>query len=298
MNPLEPISDFVNHRSSLEFEGKPCKESVRRYPRVISVSSGKGGVGKTNVVANLGVALTQLGKRVFVLDAELGLANVDILLGLTPRYTIEHFFKRQKTLKEILIKGPGGMFIMPASSGTPELAALNAGQKFHLLDEFEQLADHLDILLIDGGAGISPNVLFFNMAAQETVTIVTPEPTSIASAYTLIRILSTKYSRRNFSILVNLASDEEEAQQAFQELFLHVDRCLKSPSLEYLGFIPFDRRICEAVKLQKTVLEIFPQCPVSQRFRELAQLILDKPISRKERGNVQFFSRSLLRSAN
>jgi flagellar biosynthesis protein FlhG len=298
MNPLEPISDFVNHRSSLEFEGKPCKESVRRYPRVISVSSGKGGVGKTNVVANLGVALTQLGKRVFVLDAELGLANVDILLGLTPRYTIEHFFKRQKTLKEILIKGPGGMFIMPASSGTPELAALNAGQKFHLLDEFEQLADHLDILLIDGGAGISPNVLFFNMAAQETVTIVTPEPTSIASAYTLIRILSTKYSRRNFSILVNLASDEEEAQQAFQELFLHVDQCLKSPSLEYLGFIPFDRRICEAVKLQKTVLEIFPQCPVSQRFRELAQLILDKPISRKERGNVQFFSRSLLRSAN
>ncbi|MGA2957491.1 MAG: MinD/ParA family protein, partial [Thermodesulfobacteriota bacterium] len=234
MNPLEPISDFVNHRSSLEFEGKPCKESVRRYPRVISVSSGKGGVGKTNVVANLGVALTQLGKRVFVLDAELGLANVDILLGLTPRYTIEHFFKRQKTLKEILIKGPGGMFIMPASSGTPELAALNAGQKFHLLDEFEQLADHLDILLIDGGAGISPNVLFFNMAAQETVTIVTPEPTSIASAYTLIRILSTKYSRRNFSILVNLASDEEEAQQAFQELFLHVDQCLKSPSLEYL----------------------------------------------------------------
>jgi flagellar biosynthesis protein FlhG len=219
-------------------------------------------------------------------------------LGLTPRYTIEHFFKRQKTLKEILIKGPGGMFIMPASSGTPELAALNAGQKFHLLDEFEQLADHLDILLIDGGAGISPNVLFFNMAAQETVTIVTPEPTSIASAYTLIRILSTKYSRRNFSILVNLASDEEEAQQAFQELFLHVDQCLKSPSLEYLGFIPFDRRICEAVKLQKTVLEIFPQCPVSQRFRELAQLILDKPISRKERGNVQFFSRSLLRSAN
>jgi len=298
MNPLEPISDFVNHRSSLEFEGKPCKESVRRYPRVISVSSGKGGVGKTNVVANLGVALTQLGKRVFVLDAELGLANVDILLGLTPRYTIEHLFKRQKTLKEILIKGPGGMFIMPASSGTPELAALNAGQKFHLLDEFEQLADHLDILLIDGGAGISPNVLFFNMAAQETVTIVTPEPTSIASAYTLIRILSTKYSRRNFSILVNLASDEEEAQQAFQELFLHVDQCLKSPSLEYLGFIPFDRRICEAVKLQKTVLEIFPQCPVSQRFRELAQLILDKPISRKERGNVQFFSRSLLRSAN
>jgi flagellar biosynthesis protein FlhG len=298
MNPLEPISDFVNHRSSLEFEGKPCKESVRRYPRVISVSSGKGGVGKTNVVANLGVALTQLGKRVFVLDAELGLANVDILLGLTPRYTIEHFFKRQKTLKEILIKGPGGMFIMPASSGTPELAALNAGQKFHLLDEFEQLADHLDILLIDGGAGISSNVLFFNMAAQETVTIVTPEPTSIASAYTLIRILSTKYSRRNFSILVNLASDEEEAQQAFQELFLHVDQCLKSPSLEYLGFIPFDRRICEAVKLQKTVLEIFPQCPVSQRFRELAQLILDKPISRKERGNVQFFSRSLLRSAN
>jgi len=271
---------------------------LRRYPRVISVSSGKGGVGKTNVVANLGVALTQLGKRVFVLDAELGLANVDTLLGLTPRYTIEHLFKRQKTLKEILIKGPGGMSIVPASSGTPELADLDTGQKIFLLDEFEQLAGHLDILLIDGGAGISSNVLFFNMIAQETITIVTPEPTSIASAYTLIRILSTKYSRKNFSILVNLASNEGEAQEAFQELLLHVDQCLKSPSLEYLGFIPFDRRIREAVKLQKTALEIFPQCPASQRFRELAQLILDKPIRRKEMGNVQFFRRNLLRWAN
>jgi len=294
MNPLEPISDFIKNPSSLGFERRPWKEPVRKYPRVISVSSGKGGVGKTNVVANLGVALTQLGKRVFVLDAELGLANVDTLLGLTPRYTIEHLFKREKTLKEIVIKGPGGMSIIPASSGTPELAALNVSQKILLLNEFKQLADYLDILLIDGGTGISSNVLFFNMAAQETVTILTPEPTSIASAYTLIRILSTKYSRKKFSILVNLASDEGEAQQAFQELFLQVDRCLKSPSLEYLGFIPFDRRICEAVKIQKTVLEIFPQCPVSQRFRELAQLILGKPISHQERGNVQFFSRSFL----
>jgi flagellar biosynthesis protein FlhG len=295
---MERFSDFIENPSSLQFGRNLREESLHKCPRVISVSSGKGGVGKTNVVANLGLALTQLGKRVFVLDAELGLANVETLLGLTPRYTIEHLFKRQKTLKEILIKGPGGMSIMPASAGSPELFDLNASQKIHLLDEFEQLADHLDILLIDGGAGISSNGLFFNMAAQEMITIVTPEPTSITSAYALIRILSTKYSKREFSILVNQVSDAGEGKEVFKELLILGDRCVESPSLEYLGFIPLDGRVRQAVKLQKTVLELFPRSPASQRFKELAQLIADKPIRHRGKGNVQFFRNKLFQCPN
>jgi flagellar biosynthesis protein FlhG len=146
-------------------------------PQVISISSGKGGVGKTNIVANLALALTRLGKRVLVLDADLGLANIDILLGLTPRYTIEHLLTGQKRLQDILVSGPEGMMILPAGSGIPELADLNEGQKLFLLNEMDQLSQRIDLLLIDTGAGISTNVLYFNLAAQESIIIIA-EPTS------------------------------------------------------------------------------------------------------------------------
>ncbi len=165
---------------------------------MISVGSGKGGVGKTNVVANLAFAFTRLGKKVLVFDADLGLANIDVLLGLTPKYTIQHLLDRQKSVFEILTKGPGGMSILPASSGVLELVDLDESQKIFLLNELDLVAETVDILLIDTAAGISSNVLYFNMAAEESIVVVTPEPTSITDAYALIKILSTKYTKRTF----------------------------------------------------------------------------------------------------
>jgi flagellar biosynthesis protein FlhG len=147
-------------------------------PRVVSFSSGKGGVGKTNMVTNIALAIARLGKRVLILDADLGLANVDIMLGLVPKYTIRHVFSGEKRLEEILMQGPGGMLILPAGSGIPELVHLDESEKLFLLNEMEGLGDSIDLMLIDNAAGISENVLYFNLAAQQRVIVVTPEPTS------------------------------------------------------------------------------------------------------------------------
>jgi flagellar biosynthesis protein FlhG len=265
-----------------------------KWPKVISISSGKGGVGKTNVTANLGLAFAQLGRQVLILDADLGLANIDVLLGITSRYSIEHLFSREKRFSEILVKGPGGMSIMPASSGVLELVDLNETQKIMLLDELDHLGMSVDVLLIDTGAGISSNVLYFNMAAAESIIIATPEPTSITDAYALIKILATKFQKKNFMILVNLAASSREAKEVFKKIHVAVDRFLGSLSLDYLGFIPLDENIPKAVRLQKAILEFYPRSLFSKRIMELAKIISERPVQRSENGNVQFFWKKLL----
>jgi flagellar biosynthesis protein FlhG len=264
-----------------------------KWPRVIAVSSGKGGVGKTNVVANLALALTRLGDKVLVWDADLSLANLDILLGLTPRYTIEHLLSRKKSLREILVEGPEGMTILPASSGVQELANLKEDQKLFLLNELESLGENLDVLLIDTGAGISSNVLYFTMAAEEVIVVVTPEPTSITDAYALMKVLSNRHQKRRFAVLVNSARTGPEAKEVFRKISRAVDRFLGDVSLDYVGFIPFDEKLPAAVKQQRPVLEIFPQASSSRSFMEVARALREKPLRGESHGNLQFFWRCL-----
>jgi flagellar biosynthesis protein FlhG len=265
-----------------------------RCPKVISVTSGKGGVGKTNVVANLAFAFTQLKKKVLVLDADLGLANIDVLLGLTPQYTIEHLFNRKKSFSEILTQGPGGMSIIPASSGVLDLVNLDDSQKIFLLNEVDHISESIDILLIDTGAGISPNVLYFNMAAQDLIVIATPEPTSITDAYALIKVMSTKFNKKNFTMLINLVANGDEAREVFKKISKVTERFLESLSIDYLGFIPFDEKLPLAVRHQRPVLEIYPKAPSSKSFAELAKIISERPVQNKENGTVQFFWKQLL----
>ena len=268
---------------------KGGKNELLRWPRVISVGSGKGGVGKTNVVANLAFAFTLLGKKVLVFDADLGLANIDVLLGLTPKYTIQHLLARQKSVFEILTKGPGGMSILPASSGVLDLVDLDESQKIFLLNELDLVAETVDILLIDTAAGISSNVLYFNMAAEESIVVVTPEPTSITDAYALIKVLSTKYRKERFTILINSAQNGQEAKETFKKISMVIDRFLGSLSIDYLGFLPFDEKLPMAVKNQRPVLEIYPQALSSRCFMEMAKFLVEKPMPSKTGGQVQFF---------
>ena len=272
----------------------PGRSTLKRCPRVLAVASGKGGVGKTNVVANLGLAFTQLGKRILILDADLGLTNIDVLLGLTPRYTIEHLFDRTKTFADILVKGPGGMLIMPASSGVVDLVDLKEDQKLFLLSEIDLMADQIDLLLIDTGAGISSNVLYFNLAAQESIVIVTPEPTSITDAYALIKVLSVRFKKKNFMILVNLVGSEREAREVFRKVSLVADRFLDQVSIDYLGFIPLDEKLPLAVRQQRAVLELYPKAPSSRGFMELAKRLAERPVQFKGDGQIQFFWKQLL----
>ncbi len=270
-------------------KGKKEGTSSLRWPRVISVGSGKGGVGKTNVVANLAFAFTRLGKEVLILDADLGLANIDVLLGLTPQFTIQHLLNREKTVFEILTKGPGGMAVLPASSGVLELVDLDESQKLLLMNELDLVAEAVDVLLIDTGAGISSNVLYFNMAAEESIIVMTPEPTSITDAYALIKVLAKRYHKENFTLLVNAAKNAQEAKEAFRKISMAVDRFLGSTSLDYLGYIPFDEKLPLAVRHQRPVMEIFPQALSSRSFMEMAKILMEKPMPPSAQGQVQFF---------
>lgn len=280
-----------NQKTMATKSPEPGSKSVR----VISVTSGKGGVGKTNITANLAIALARLGRQVLIWDADLGLANIDILLGLNSRYNINHLLNGDKTLEEIIIEGPEGVKIMPASSGIQEMAALSEGQKVRLLNEFDHYNLDLDFLLIDTGAGVSSNVMYFNMAAQECIIVVTPEPTSITDAYALIKIMTTKYNEKSFKILMNLVSSAEEAKAIFTLLASVADKHLDSISLDYLGYIPRDKYIPESIKKQRALLDLYPSSESSKFFKDLAKRVINSPIKSNLDGNIKFFWQRLLR---
>lgn len=272
-----------------------CEERQARSTgaQVIAVTSGKGGVGKTNVVANLALALARTGKRVMVLDADLGLANLDVLLGLVPTHTLEHVLAGDKHLDEIVLTGPGGIQILPASSGIQELTALTSDQQRLVLDEFDRLAQDVDVLLIDTGAGISSNVLFFAVAAQEIMVVASPEPTSITDAYALMKVLSNRFSEKRFRLLVNMVRRREEGQEVYRKIGLVADRFLNI-SIDYVGAIPADDYVPMAVRQQRAVLDLFPQAPASKEFQRLAGAVTQWRAPESPKGSVQFFLQSLL----
>ncbi len=271
-------------------------ESKRKEVRVLSFTSGKGGVGKTHIVVNLAYALQQLGARVMILDADLGLANVDVLLGLEPQFNIQHVLEGKKTLSDILLQGPVGMTILPASTGVCEVAHISEAQRFHLLDALDELHHDFDFLLVDTGAGISNNVIYFNIAAQDIVIVVTPEPTSLTDAYALMKVLAKQYAEKHFKVIMNTVDDDAEAKEAFRRLSMVTERFL-NVSLDYLGFIPQDNAFSWAVRQQKPLLELYPSTSSAGCFYQLARLMLDSPGSVHPKGNIQFFWRRLLTGA-
>lgn len=266
-------------------------QKKRKNVKTIAIASGKGGVGKTNVVANLAIALRRLGKNVMVLDADLGLSNIDVLLQLAPKYNIQHVLSGELTLKDIVVEGPIGIKILPASSGIQELTSLNEFQRLKLLEEFDAYDGDLDFLLIDTAAGISENVAFFCIAAQDIVVITSPEPTAITDAYALIKVLFTRYQEKEFRILVNLARSSEEGFEVFRRLSLAAEKFLNI-SLDYLGHIPLDEHMQKAVRAQRALLEIYPNSIASRQFAEIGLKFSDS--KSKVKGTLQFFIGNLL----
>jgi flagellar biosynthesis protein FlhG len=261
--------------------------------RVMSVSSGKGGVGKSNVVINLSVAFDRLGLRTLIMDADLGLANIDVLLGLTPKYNMSHVLSGQKRLEEVLVDGPGRVKIMPATSGVQELTRLTDEQKLLFLEMLDELETDIDVLLIDTGAGISDTVLYFNLAAHERIIVVTPEPTSLTDAYALIKVLYSKHGERNFRILVNQAVNESMGKSIFAKLSKVADHFLDGLSLDYLGTIPHDPAVTKSVMQQRPVLEAFPETQASKAIMRIAETVRNNRPNANQ-GSIQFFWKRLL----
>jgi flagellar biosynthesis protein FlhG len=261
--------------------------------RVISVTSGKGGVGKSNVVSNLAIALSAQGKQVLVIDADLGLGNLDVLLGLSPVYNMNHVLSGEKSISEIIIDGPAGIKVIPAGSGVQEFTSLSQHDKIRLLDELDILEEQFDIMIVDTEAGISENVTYFTVAAQEIIVVVSPEPTSITDVYALIKLLATRYSEHHFKVLVNMAKDSEDALEVFRKLANVAGRFLDI-SLDYLGCVVKDEKVVEAVKRQKAVYELFPDSEAATCFTTLARRVIENTRQTRLKGNIQFFFRRFL----
>lgn len=241
-------------------------------PRIIAVTSGKGGVGKTNAVANLAVSLAELGKKVVVLDADFGLANIDVLLGLTPRFNLGHVLFGNKTLTEIMIQGPNGIRIIPASSGLQRLAELTAEQRDYLVESFADLHADTDYLLIDTAAGISRNVIHFLVSAQEVIVVSAPEPTAIVDGYAVIKIILKEDPAKPIQVIINSVQRDEEAREVFGQINSVVRRFL-GRDVHYLGHIERDPHVTQAVRAQVLVAHQFPDAPASRCFRHIARTI-------------------------
>lgn len=261
--------------------------------RVISVTSGKGGVGKSNVVSNLAMALSAQGKKVLIIDADLGLGNIDVLLGLTPLYNLNNVLNGERTISEIIVEGPAGIKVIPAGSGVQEFTSLGQHEKLKLLDELDMLEEQFDIMIVDTEAGISENVTYFTVAAQEIIVVVSPEPTSITDVYALIKLLATRYSEHHFKVLVNMAKDSEDALEVFRKLANVAGRFLDI-SLDYLGCVVKDEKVVEAVKRQRAVYELFPDSEAAYCFSTLAKRVIENTRQTRLKGNIQFFFRRFL----
>ncbi|WP_029894457.1 MinD/ParA family protein [Desulfohalovibrio reitneri] len=266
----------------------------RAYPLVLSVTSGKGGVGKTNVSVNLSARLAAMGRRVVLLDADLGLANVDVLLGLAPMYNLFHLFHEGVDIQSILLETEYGFRILPAASGVADMLSLSTGQKLELLEAMDSLENEVDFLVVDTGAGINDNVLYFNLAVQERLLVVTPEPTSLTDAYALIKVLKNNHGVDRFRVLVNMVPDEKTGRNVFATLYKACDHFLDGVSLDLAGTLPADPALRQAVVNQIPFSAAAPEAPASKAIDAVARRINDWQPSTQLDGNIKFFWKRIL----
>jgi flagellar biosynthesis protein FlhG len=262
--------------------------------QVIAITGGKGGVGKTSVAVNLATALARLQKRVVLLDGDLGLANADVFLGLSPRFTLEHVLAGERTLDEVLLTAPQGFQLIPAAAGAPKLAQMGVAEHLGLVRAFGALATRLDILIVDTAAGLSHSVLQFSQAAQQVVVVVCDEPASITDAYAIVKVLSRDHGVKRMRVLANQIRPPGTGRDLFQR-FERVTTRFLEVTLEYAGEIPDDDYLRRAIRSQRSVLEEAPGSPAAKAFKKLAAHVDGWPVAAGPRGNIEFFVERLVR---
>ncbi len=262
--------------------------SVVRQTRTISITSGKGGVGKTTVVVNMASQLAKLGKNVLILDGDLGMANVDIMFGVRAKYNVLDLLNGNKRIDEVLTQIDPHIWILPGGSGLTELQNLSEMEKRCILDQLASIKQKFDYMLIDTAPGIDSNVMYFNTSAQEICVVVTPDPSSFADAYALIKVLNTYYQEKKFSIIANQVRDDQEGLSVFQKLsdisqkFLYI-------SLDYIGSIPSDVVVRRATKAQQICVTASPDAVASQAIKRVVEKINMRQDIGHVKGGIQFF---------
>ena len=269
------------------------KMKQSRLIKVIAVTGGKGGVGKTNITLNTAIAMAKQGKRVMVLDADLGLANVDVMLGLRVEKNLSHVLSGECTLDEVLVTGPHGIKIAPATSGTQSMAELSPTEHAGLIRAFSELRSQIDVLIVDTAAGISDMVLSFSKASQDIMVVVCDEPTSLTDAYALIKILNREHGVFRFKIVANMVRDVREGQELFSKLSKVTGRFL-DVALELVATVPFDENIRKAVRKQTSIVDAYPSSPAAVAIGQLANKALSWPIPAQPGGHLEFYIEKLV----
>ena len=264
--------------------------------QVIAVTSGKGGVGKTNVSINLAATWAKLGKKLMILDADLGMANIDVALGLQPRLNLSHLLDGEATLEEIIIDAPGGFRIIPASSGVQRMASLTEAEHGGLIRAFSELSGDVDVLIIDTAAGIDMSVINFTKAAHEVLVVVCDEPASITDAYALIKLLNKEHNVRRFRILANMVHTPQEGVELYKKLVRVTDHFLDEVVLDFAGAIPYDTFLRKAVQKQRPLVDLYPRSPGALAFQSVVRKAENWKAPSAAHGNLEFFVERLVGS--
>jgi flagellar biosynthesis protein FlhG len=291
-----PGYDMNGHDNSADPARTATTAAVPTPVRVIAVASGKGGVGKTSVSVNLAMSLVNTGRRTLLLDTDLGLANVDVMLGLSPRFTLADVIAGRCELADTIIEGPGGLWVVPAASGKRHMTELSPAQHVGLVHAFSQLDLPIDTMVVDNAAGIADGVLTFCQAAQDVIVVVCDEPASVTDAYALIKVLSRERGVNRVQVLANQVTNPQEGRQLFDKLERVSARFL-DVTLSYLGAIPRDEWLRRAVQRQEAVVEAFPSSPSALAFRDIARRTAQWQAPQGSRGHVEFFLERLVTPA-
>ncbi len=254
--------------------------------RTVAITSGKGGVGKSNVAVNLAACLAQLGRSVVILDADLGTANADILCDLKYHYTLAHVVAGRKRVSDIVVDAPGGFRIVPGASGLAQMAALGSYDRERVLEQMAELERDCDLILIDTGAGVGPNVMGFLAGSDEQLVVTTPEPTAIADAYAVIKAMARQEMDLDAALLVNMARDEREALGVYQRV-RDVSAQFLGMTPRYAGHILHDPTVSAAVRSRKPFLLHSPKCAASKSIRRVAQRLSEDFVQTRRGGLLQ-----------
>lgn len=273
------------------------KMNVMEEINVLAITGGKGGVGKTNTAINLAVALADSKQKVMLLDADFGLSNIDVMLGLRTKYNLHHVLLNECSMEEIIIQGPHGIQIIPAASGVREMANLNANQHMGIVDSISQLNPSLDYFIIDTAAGIGDNVSLFMHLANNILIVLCDEPASLADAYALIKILSKRGVNKKFRVLSNMVESSAHGERLFSQLE-KVSNHFLDVTLEYCGYIPNDEYIKKSIQKQKSVLDAYPTSRSSLGFIRLARTVNTWPRSNDASGTIELFLERQLSNQN